>query len=304
MKPAITHVLGAVLTLLVLPLTTNAAPGLCGTTPVTQVYDLKTDWSDTQNPNGPWSYRDLQGALLSIAPFPWSDVPNTEGVDAIIRADSASVVPGFLELGDIYVSHVFGSLVRWTAPAAGAINISGNSWGENCQFRWILKHNGSAFNDGSGGGGTRSAPNDFSSGSGGASALQNIAVKAGDKIEFVLWDFLNFWLSDLPNVNGVNFTVSLTTSSVDPVAAIENLARAVFEMNLQNGIENSLDTKLDAALNALIDASLNNDGAASNFLAAFINAVEAQRGNKISSSQADQLICAAQEIQNMLSGSS
>ena len=30
------------------PVTTNAA---------TQVYDLKTDWSDTQNPNGTWSYR-------------------------------------------------------------------------------------------------------------------------------------------------------------------------------------------------------------------------------------------------------
>ena len=71
-------------------------------------------------------------------------------------------------------------------------------------------------------------------------------------------------------------------------------------MNLQNGIENSLDGKLDAALAALEDANVNNDGAALNSLAAFINAVEAQRGNKITSAQADELIAAAQEIQGLL----
>ena len=35
-----------------LPLTTNAATGPCATTPTTQVYDLKTDWSDTQTRMG------------------------------------------------------------------------------------------------------------------------------------------------------------------------------------------------------------------------------------------------------------
>lgn len=71
-------------------------------------------------------------------------------------------------------------------------------------------------------------------------------------------------------------------------------------MNLQNGIENSLDNKLDAALNALDDLNANNDAAACNSLAAFINAVEAQRNNQITSAQADQLIAAAQQVQGLL----
>ena len=100
---------------------------------------------------------------------------------------------------------------------------------------------------------------------------------------------------------GVEFTVTFTPDAVDPVTAIENLALTVVAMNLQNGIENSLDSKLDAALGALDDANANNDGAATNTLQAFINAVEAQRGNKLTETQADQLIAAAQEIQSLLS---
>ena len=64
--------------------------------------------------------------------------------------------------------------------------------------------------------------------------------------------------------------------------------------------ESCLDSKLDAALDALVDANFNNDGAACNSLAAFINAVQAQRGKKITSAQADQLIASAREIQGLL----
>jgi len=99
----------------------------------------------------------------------------------------------------------------------------------------------------------------------------------------------------------VNFTINLTPrDSGDPIAAMEDLAITVFEMNLQNGISNSLDSKLDAALNALVDANVNNDGAACNSLGAFINAVQAQRGKKITNAQADQLIVSAQQIKTML----
>jgi hypothetical protein len=65
----------------------------------------------------------------------------------------------------------------------------------------------------------------------------------------------------------------------------------------------SLDSKLDEALSALVDVNVNvnNDGAACNSFAAFINAVEAQRGNKLTNAQADQLIAAAQGIQALLS---
>jgi hypothetical protein len=81
-----------------------------------------------------------------------------------------------------------------------------------------------------------------------------------------------------------------------PEVMIEELVGTVIGLNLQSGIENSLDAKLDAALNALDDLNENNDVAAINSLNAFINAVEAQRGNKISNEDADMLIAAAQAI--------
>ena len=127
--------------------------------------------------------------------------------------------------------------------------------------------------------------------------MQDVAVQAGDQVEIVFISFLR--CSDFEGV-GLNFTITLTTDSLDPVRAIEDLALTVMEMNLQNGIENSLDSKLDAALDALVDANFNNDGAACNSLAAFINAVQAQRGKKITSAQADQLIASARQIRAIL----
>jgi hypothetical protein len=78
--------------------------------------------------------------------------------------------------------------------------------------------------------------------------------------------------------------------------AIGDLVTCVAMLNVQEGILNSLDGKLDAALNALDDINENNDVAAINSLQAFINAVEAQRGKKISEEDADTLIAAALDI--------
>jgi hypothetical protein len=266
----------------------------------TQVYDLKTDWSDTQNPNGTWSYRGgtypYSDYLLINDPFPWVDSAFVS--EAIAKVATASVVPGYLELGDVFISTVTSGLtVRWTAPVNGTINIAGNIWNGSPEFltglQWTLTHNGSPLSGDGAQAGPRNAPYGLSSGSGGATALQNISVNAGDLIEIG-------YLPLFGTPCGINFTIMLTPDSVDPVAAIEALATTVVRMNLQSGIENSLDSKLDAALNALVDANENDDVAVCNSLAAFINAVEAQRGNKVTSAQADQLIAAAQEIQAML----
>jgi hypothetical protein len=88
--------------------------------------------------------------------------------------------------------------------------------------------------------------------------------------------------------------------SVKSVHLVKSLTQQIIELNLQNGISNSLDAKLDAALQAIDDLNENNDIAAINTLQAFINAVKAQRGNKISSADADILIAAAQEIIDLL----
>jgi FIMAH domain len=86
----------------------------------------------------------------------------------------------------------------------------------------------------------------------------------------------------------------------DPAAMILALVDTVEEMNLHQGIDNSLDAKLGSALNALDDLNENNDVAAVNSLQAFINAVEAQRGKKLTDDQADILVADAQAIIDLL----
>lgn len=88
-----------------------------------------------------------------------------------------------------------------------------------------------------------------------------------------------------------------------PTEQLNNLISLVQTFNLQQGITNSLDAKLDAAVSALDDINASNNQAAINSLQAFINAVEAQRGNKITNEQADQLIHDAQLIIDNLSSS-
>jgi hypothetical protein len=74
----------------------------------TQIYDVKSDWSDTQNPNGTWS--DLLGGdfLLPNNPYPWALLES--GWNGIIKLTEATsipdvspITPRYLEIGDIYV---------------------------------------------------------------------------------------------------------------------------------------------------------------------------------------------------------
>jgi len=87
-----------------------------------------------------------------------------------------------------------------------------------------------------------------------------------------------------------------------PETLTQVLINEVADLNLQQGIDNTLDAKLDTALTVLDDVNGNNDVAAANALDAFINAVEAQRGKKITDAEADQLIAAALAIIDLLEG--
>lgn len=293
-----------------------------------QIYDLKSDWSDTQNPNAPWEYRvydfypgdpgDLSDPLggvdpyfsdelLGNDPYPWVREIVDEGFGIVVEraaitiTTEADAVPGFLEVGDIHGLAGWGTSqvkVRWIAPADGLIDIDGAVWDLGALYSagWELHVNGASASSGASQEASRSEPAEFSNGTGGAEALLNIPVQAGDQVDLRL-NSAEGWTTSF----GINFTVTFTPDAVDPITAIEDLALAVVAMNLQNGIENSLDSKLDAALNALDDVNANDDAAACNMLQSFINAVEAQRGTKLTVSQADQLIAAAQEIQGSLS---
>lgn len=95
--------------------------------------------------------------------------------------------------------------------------------------------------------------------------------------------------------------IQISVEEDDPVVLVQDLIDTVEAMNLQQGIENSLDAKLDAALNALDDLNENNDVAAINSLESFINAVEAQRGKKITNEQADILVEDATYIISLMS---
>ena len=87
-----------------------------------------------------------------------------------------------------------------------------------------------------------------------------------------------------------------------PSSRLPDLVEFITSLNLQNGIENSLDAKLEAALQALEDVQAGNNKSAINVLSAFIQQVEAQRGNQIPVTDADLLIAEAQEIIDLLSG--
>ncbi|MEP4484899.1 hypothetical protein [Marinobacter alexandrii] len=77
---------------------------------------------------------------------------------------------------------------------------------------------------------------------------------------------------------------------------VNDLIETTTQMNLANGIANAYDSKLTSAFSALNDTNTKNDGAAFNKLYAFIYSVEAQRGGKLTDSEADLLIASAMRV--------
>lgn len=86
-------------------------------------------------------------------------------------------------------------------------------------------------------------------------------------------------------------TVSIVVTN--PSEEVTNLIEDIESMDLHHGLENSLTQKLMNVLQSLGKWWVND---AINQLNAFINQVEAQRGNKLTEVQADYLVTAAQAI--------
>jgi hypothetical protein len=176
------------------------------TNATTQVYDLNAEWSDQQNPNGPWSYR--QGdSLLTSDPFPWVGVgyqacvgggcvwlpaqPVLERIAGTVHVDFIYISEGILQDGDVLFLPGVGGNVLWTAPVSGTIDISGAAWplegecyGEGESFSesfsatsWALTHNAIVLSSGDllypfCGSNPRSSPYDYSLGSGGTAVCR------------------------------------------------------------------------------------------------------------------------------------
>jgi len=102
------------------------------------VWNLSNDWSDTDNPNGPWSYYALDklGSSVSRGGENWGvDVqpPRMWGpedghwIGWSKASEKESAIGLALEPGDIY-GHVGPLGICWESPIAGQIEVSGAVW--------------------------------------------------------------------------------------------------------------------------------------------------------------------------------
>lgn len=175
--------------------------------------DLKLDWSDTNNPNGAWTYREGNNALPAVAswqsslggwssPQPgWARSENgTNRIPFIFRSNGTETFTHDWQQGDIVlhsrddgngVGNGEGNII-WTSTITGFIDVTGNTWlgrdigrgntwsiwKNNTQLTSGVITNGDVFN--------RASPFDFAAGSGGASVLTSISVVPGDTIMYQL----------------------------------------------------------------------------------------------------------------------
>jgi hypothetical protein len=171
------------------------------------VWDLRTEWSDTQNPNGVWSYNAGNTVLPWVQDLPhmsgssqggWA-VPKTGQTPATLpfwfRFGGPPSSSFDFDVGDVVVhttaegSTTGEASIKWTSPITGVIDIEGSAWMDDYYpergNRWTLYVRGhvistallSATDPYS-----RTNRFDFSQGSGGSSALENIPVVAGDVV--------------------------------------------------------------------------------------------------------------------------
>ena len=105
-----------------------------------------------------------------------------------------------------------------------------------------------------------------------------------------------------PGTPGTDIAARIVMGTRSPRELLSELVSTVIQLNLGAGISNSLDAKLGAAMAALDDIQTGNDAAAINVMFAFIHSVEAQRGKRLTNTQADSLVSAAQQIISALGG--
>jgi hypothetical protein len=194
------------------------------------VFDLKTDWSDLANPNGPWSYREGNNVLPHVADWQGLSGDFTGVQPAWARAQTGNTnlppwmkivspagVPNDWQFGDI-VTHSTDNFngigsgpsnVIWTSPLTGNIDVSGGVWMGRDIGRgnhWDISLNGISLTGGdifSGDPFNRSNPFAFSAGSGGPTVLNQIPVAVGDVLKLQITR-----TSEPGDYAGVNLTIT------------------------------------------------------------------------------------------------
>ncbi len=191
-------------------------------------YDIASDWSDTQNPNGLWSYNDGGGPIPNHIPVDdptfaqprWAYTGNGPG-HIVMWLKAIYPINDWLE-GDV-VTHTWDgswgnggdstphSNVTWQSPQDGIIDISGSVWlavDRSRSVDWSLSVRGTTLTGGSlysGDPYNRANPFDLSTGWSGASVLSNIPIYSGDIVKLTLAT-----KSYLGEFTGINLTITQT----------------------------------------------------------------------------------------------
>jgi hypothetical protein len=214
------------------------------------IYDLAADWSDTNNPNGVWTYLAAPGVPLTSHLDNWGTSIFTAPQPAWAYAPYPAVpghVPAFYKVVATTVDsdpnhydQPIGSVVihnndrssgpdlqslpmgiTWTAPTDGTIQISGGLWEVQRNLGrtelWSLTLNDNLLTNGqlTPSSGTSATPLNLTAGSAGAAVLTQ-TVQAGDVL------FLQFARPNPADENeagttiGVDFTIELTTTVPEP----------------------------------------------------------------------------------------
>lgn len=200
------------------------------------IYDLKADWSDTENPNGPWSVNAGNEPLVSVADLSTTgidvwDFPQPGFTAQPIFGDITPVwfqARGPLdngdpdwEVGDI-VTHTSRSIVpnsnvTWTSDAHGLIDIRGSVWATREFGRtndWFLYFNDELLTSGTVSGGDphdRDDPFLLEEGSGGEEPLTSLLVFPGDVVKLEFEQRFGFG----EDYVGVDLTVTLIGAETD-----------------------------------------------------------------------------------------
>jgi hypothetical protein len=188
------------------------------TNSLARTYDLATDWSDVNNPNGDWSLYKAPGQLFTIVQpdwysnatdqSAWADEPFEANAHVPMWAKAIgdvgilsgqSMYDDFVDPGTVFMHSAESlrtgtdfSTVVWTSPHSGAVQIDGGLWISKAFDRphtWELRHNGVSFTSGSLNQAdpySQTNPFKFGAGSGGLSAVE-FAVSAGDEIELAIY---------------------------------------------------------------------------------------------------------------------
>lgn len=192
------------------------------------VYGLAGDWSDTQNPNGPWSYLAAGLPLPSVADFigfgpAWQDLrlhPSGGNgfTPGLFQFDGTGGEPIDALAGDI-VGHSDDGVgvhagagvlsIRFTSPTAGLAQVSGNIWDAHLSVdrtqAWslwvdnVLQASGLLLGDGSEG---RNNPDLFS--------VPTANLQAGSVVEL----FVSRYQNGIGGLFGANLTIDIDPARV------------------------------------------------------------------------------------------